>query len=212
MADVVLPACSFAEKEGTFTSTDRRVQYIKPAIRKNVQTKTDFEIFSDLISRLGGQAPASPAIQFAEIAAGTPGYQGMSYASLGKEGAFAPVAMKPAFVVPQTSAPLASEAGKLALVTGSALYHSGTLSQFGEGPMHVCPEGYIELSRKDAAAAKIAENDMITVSSATGSLQLKAKITLRMPAGVVFAPYHFSAAPINTIWSGAPVTMVTLAK
>lgn len=212
MADVVLPACSFAEKEGTFTSTDRRVQYIKPAIRKNVQTRTDFEIFSDLISRLGGQAPASPGVQFAEIAAGTPGYQGMSYATLGKEGAFAPVAMKPAFVVPQASAPLASEAGKLALVTGSALYHSGTLSQYGEGPMHVCPEGYIELSRRDAAAAKIAENDLITVSSATGSLQLKAKITLRMPAGVVFASYHFSAAPINTIWSGSPVTMVTLAK
>ena len=78
--------------------------------------------------------------------------------------------------------------------------------------MHVCPEGYIELSRSDAAAGKIAENELITVSSATGSLQLKAKITLRMPAGVVFAPYHFSAAPINTIWSGSPVTLVTLAK
>jgi len=86
------------------------------------------------------------------------------------------------------------------------------LSQFGEGPMHVCPEGYIELSRSDAAAGKIAENDLITVSSATGSMQLKAKVTPRMPAGVVFAPYHFSAAPINTIWNGSPVTPVTLAK
>ncbi len=212
MADVVLPACSFAEKEGTFTSTDRRVQYIKPAIRKNAQVKTDYEIFSDLISRLGGQTPSTPAVQFDEIAASTPGYQGMSYAALRKDGAFAPVAMKPALVVPQPSAPIASEGGKLALVTGSALYHSGTLSQFGEGPMHVCPEGYIELSRGDAAAGKIVENDLITVSSATGSIQLKAKVTLRMPAGVVFAPYHFSAAPINTIWNGSPVTPVTLAK
>jgi anaerobic selenocysteine-containing dehydrogenase len=136
----------------------------------------------------------------------------MSYVTLRNEGAFALVSLKPTFVVPQASAPIASEGGKLALVTGSALYHSGTLSQFGEGPMHVCPEGYIELSRSDAAAGKIAENDLITVSSATGSMQLKAKVTPRMPAGVVFAPYHFSAAPINAIWSGSPVTLVTLAK
>jgi NADH-quinone oxidoreductase subunit G len=212
MADVVLPASSFAEKEGTFTSTDRRVQFFKPAIRKNIQIKTDFEIFSDLIARLGSQAPASPAVQFGEIASSIAGYEAMSHISLRKDGAFAPVSIKPAFVVPLASAPVAFEAGKLAMVTGSALYHSGTLSQYGEGPMHVCPEGYIELSRSDAAAGKIAENDLITVSSATGSIKLKAKVTLRMPAGVVFAPYHFSAVPINTIWSGSPVTLVSLAK
>jgi NADH-quinone oxidoreductase subunit G len=212
MADVVLPVCSFAEKEGTFTSADRRVQFFKPAIRKSVQIKSDYEVFSDLITRLGGQAPASSAVQFSEIAAATPGYQGMSHVSLRKDGAFAAVAITPSFVVPQATPPFAAEEGKLALVTGSVLYHSGTLSQYGEGPMHVCPEGYIELSRKDAAAYKIAENDLITVSSAAGSIKLKAKVTTRMSEGVVFAPYHFSSAAINSIWSGAPVTMVTLAK
>ncbi len=212
MADVVLPVCSFAEKEGTFTSTDRRVQYFKPAIRKNMQLKTDFEIFSDLITRLGAQAPSSSAAQFSEIAANTPGYQGMSYVSLRGEGAFAPVATRVALVVPHEETSPATETGTLALVTGSALYHNGTLSQYGEGPMHVCPEGYVELSRSDAAAFKISENDLITVTSETGSIQLKARVTPRMPAGVVFAPYHFSAAPINTIWSGSPVTRVTLAK
>jgi formate dehydrogenase major subunit/NADH-quinone oxidoreductase subunit G len=211
MADVVLPACSFAEKEGTFTSTDRRVQYIKPAIRKGAGCKSDFEIFSALINMLGGQSPVSPAALFTEIAASTPGYEGMSYSSLGSEGAFAPVAVTPALVVPQSSA-VASEPGKLALVTGSALYHSGTLSQYGEGPMHVCPEGYLELSRKDAAKQKIADSDLVTVTSSAGSIRLKAKVTTRMPEGVVFAPYHFSDAPVNTIWSGDPVTMVTLAK
>ncbi len=211
MADVVLPACSFAEKEGTFTSTDRRVQYIKPAIRKNLQCKSDFEIFSALMTRLGGTAPANPAVQFAEITSDTPGYAGMSYTSLGSEGAFAPVVVTPSLVVPQTTT-VVPETGRLALVTGSALYHSGTLSQYGEGPMHVCPEGYVEISRKDALLHKIADNDLVTVSSATGSLRLKAKVTLRMPEGVVFAPYHFSASPVNTVWSGAAVTMVTLAR
>ncbi len=211
MADVVLPVCSFAEKEGTFTSTDRRVQYVKPAIRKNVQCKSDFEVFSALIDKLGGQAPATPAAMFKEIAANTPGYDGMSYITLGDNGAFAAVSIKPEFVVPKAAA-IPAEAGKLALVTGSALYHSGTLSQYGEGPMHVCPENYLEMSRKDAASYKVSENDLITVTSATGSLKLKAKVSPRMPEGVVFAPYHFSAAPVNTVWSGAAVTMVSLSK
>ena len=212
MADVVFPACSFAEKEGTITSTDRRVQYIKPAIRKIAQTRTDFEIFSDLITRLGGNSHSTPSTQFDEIAAQTAGYQGMSHKLLQNESAFAAVETLPAYVVPQVAPKDASEGGKLALVTGSVLFHSGTLSQYGEGPMYVCPDGYIELSRTDASAFKIAENDLITVSSANGSMQLKAKVTPRMPAGVVFAPYHFNSAPINTIWSGAPVTLVTLTK
>lgn len=213
MADVVLPVCSFAEKEGTFTSTDRRVQYVKPAIRKSIQVKTDFEVFTELINRLGGNAPVSASAQFDEIAAQTPGYQGLSYTVLRKESTFAPVTIKPAFVaVQQTVSQDAIGQGKLALVTGSALYHSGTLSQFGEGPVYVCPEGYIELSRSDASALKIVENDLVTITSANGSMQLKAKVTLRMPVGVVFAPYHFSTSPINAIWSGAPVTIVSLAK
>jgi formate dehydrogenase major subunit/NADH-quinone oxidoreductase subunit G len=212
MADVVLPVCSFAEKEGTFTSADRRVQYLKPAIRKSVQAKTDYEIFADLVARLGGQAPEAPRGQFAEIAATTPGYLGMSHVSLQKDGAFAAVAVTPALVVPQAATTPGAESGKLLLVTGSALYHNGTLSQFGEGPMHVCPEGYVELSRADAAVYKIADNDVVTVTSASGSMKLKAKVTVRMPAGVVFAPNHFSASPVNTIWSGAPVTQVTLTK
>lgn len=212
MADVVLPVSSFAEKEGTFTSTDRRVQFFKPAIRKNIQIKTDFELFSDLISRLGSQAPASVASQFTEIAANTKGYNGMSHITLREESAFATVVATPAFIVPQTTTAFAAEPGKFALVTGSALYHSGTLSQYGEGPMHVCPDGYIELSRKDAAAMKISENDIVSVMSATGTIKLKAKVTLRMPAGVVFAPYHFRESPVNAIWSGEPVTAVSITK
>ncbi len=211
MADVVLPACSFAEKEGTFTSVDRRVQHIKPAIAKIGQSRSDFEIVAALIAALGGQAPASPEALFGEIAASVPGYSGMSYDSLGEEGAFAPVAIKATLVAPKVTM-IAPEAGKLALVTGSALYHNGTLSQYGEGPMYVCPEGYLELSRSDAARLKIANDDLLNVTSAIGSVKLKARVSLRMPEGVVFTPYHFAATPVNQVWSGAPVTWVTLAK
>lgn len=212
MADVVLPACSFAEKEGTFTSTDRRVQYVKPAIRKNPMCKTDFEIFTSLISKMGGQAPASPSAVFAEISSSTPGYSGLSYVSLRNDGAFAPVNVTPKLIVPKVSSSVSVESGKLAMITGSALYHSGTLSQFGEGPMHVCPESYVEMSRKDAARFKMLDKDLVSVSSSAGSIKLKVKVTPRMPEGVVFVPYHFSEAPVNAIWSGAAVTMVSITK
>lgn len=211
MADVVLPVCSFAEKEGTFTAADRRVQHIKPAIRKIGKSRSDFEIFASLITLLGGDPAMSPASVFAELATSVPGYGGMSYATLGEEGLFATVAVKSSFVVPQAAA-VASATGKLALVTGSALYHNGTLSQYGEGPMHVCPEGYVELSRTDAATFKFVENDLLTLTSDSGSMKLKARITPRMPKGVVFAPYHFGDNPVNQVWSGASVTWVILAK
>ncbi|HIJ80202.1 MAG TPA: molybdopterin-dependent oxidoreductase [Desulfuromonadales bacterium] len=212
MADVVLPVVSFAEKEGTFTSTDRRVQYVKPAIRKSVTAKSDFDIFSALISKLGGTPPTNPSSIFADIASSVPGYAGMTYFKLGTEGLFAPVAVTPALVIPQTAVPRSVENGKLALVTGNALYHSGTLSQYGEGPMFVCPEGYVELSRTDASAGRIVEGDLVTVTSASGSIKLKAKVTPRMPSGVVFIPYHFGAQPVNAVWNGAAVTSVTVAK
>lgn len=211
LADVVLPACSFAEKEGTFTSVDRRVQHISPAISKIGTSKTDFEILSLLITKLGGSAPVNPAAQFAEISGSIPGYAGMTYSTLGTEGSFTAVNVTSSFVIPKVpAAPV--EPGKLALVTGSALYHNGTLSQHGEGPVYVCPEAYVELSRADARNSKIVENDLVTVSSQSGSLQLKAKVSPRMPEGVVFIPYHFPAAPVNTIWNGSAVTMVSIAK
>lgn len=211
LADVVLPACSFAEKEGTYTSVDRRVQHVKPAISTIGQSKSDFEIFTTLIAKLGGVSPATPAAVFAKIAANTPGYAGMTYASLGTEGAFAPVTVKQVLVVP-TVTEAAPESGKLALVTGSVLYHNGTLSQHGEGPVYVCPEAYVELSRADAARSSIGENDLVTVTSQNGTLQLRAKVTPRMPEGVVFIPYHFPAAPVNKIWNGSAVTMVLISK
>lgn len=211
MADVILPACSFAEKEGTFTAADRRVQHFKPAIGKVGQSRSDFEIFTALISLLGGQAPASTAAQFGEIAAAAPGYAGMSYATLGETGQFAKSEIKPSLKAVKP-VPVKTETGKLALVTGNALYHCGTMSKYGEGPMHVCPEGYLEISRSDADNLKVVNGDQLTVTSGTGSVKLKVQVTPRMPAGVVFAPYHFGENSINQVWSGSAVTWVALAK
>jgi len=122
-----------------------------------------------------------------------------------------PASVIPQLVLPKCAMPKV-EAGKLALLVGAALHHCGTLSQFGEGPLSVSPEGYLEISRSDAARMKIVDDDEVAVSTASGTVRLKARVSPRMSEGVVFSPYHFAGNPINQIWSGAAVTSVTISK
>ncbi|WP_277057449.1 molybdopterin-dependent oxidoreductase [Trichlorobacter lovleyi] len=207
MADVVLPVCSYAEKEGTFTSTDRRVQKISAVIPAVGQSRSEFQVYGELIRQLGGQPAATPAEAFAQISA----YAGISYLELGEAGAFPLLKLQPVQVVPKATT-TAVEPGKFALLTGAALYHCGTMSLHGEGTVSVCGEAYVELSRSDAARMNIIEGAEVKLTSATGTVCVKARISPRMPEGVVFAPYHFADASINTVWSGAAVTGVTISK
>jgi NADH-quinone oxidoreductase subunit G len=211
LADVVLPAASFAEKSGTFTSVGRRVQQVRKAIKPLGLAKSDFEILAVINAALGGARYAKQADLFTEIAASVPAYKGLTLAALSDEGVVYPVAVA-AKLVPVAANAEAAAAGKLALVTGSALYHCGTMSRFGEGPMYVCPDGYAELNVADAAALKVAEGDTVKVSSGTGSVSLTAKVGKRVPQGLVFAPYHFGEQSINTITDGSAVTWVTVGK
>ncbi|WP_224983855.1 molybdopterin-dependent oxidoreductase [Geomonas agri] len=211
MADVVLPACSFAEKSGTFTSLGRRVQNVRKAIPAVGLAKSDFDILNALSQALGGARYNNQGEVFTEIAANVPAYKGLTQAGLKDEGAVYPVALS-AKLVPAAAQASAPVAGKLTLVTGSALYHCGTMSRFGEGPMYVCPDAYAELNVADAAALKVAEGDQVTVTSGTGAVQVVAKVGKRVPQGVVFSPYHFGEGSVNTITDGSEVTYVTVAK
>jgi formate dehydrogenase major subunit/NADH-quinone oxidoreductase subunit G len=211
-ADVVLPAKSFAEKCGTFTSAGRNVQRVRKAVKAVGLAKSDREIFAELMTLLTGSAVSADAAGlFKEIAASTPGYAGLDFDRLGNDGCVYPVSLTPK-LVPLTAAAQDVAEGKFALVTGSALYHCGTMSRYGEGPMLVCPEQYIELGRKDAATLGVVEGDKVTVAASSGKLVLPVKVGVRMPEGVVFAPYHFESPSINSIVTGAAVTYVTLSK
>ncbi|MRR19725.1 2Fe-2S iron-sulfur cluster binding domain-containing protein [bacterium] len=210
-ADVVLPACSFAEKNGTFTSTGRAVQRVRKAIAPIGMSRSDFEIFNTLYSSLGGEALNGLDAAFVEIASSVPAYSGLSFEDLGDNGVVYPVSSKPRFIPSVVSGPEPA-AGAMALVTGSALNHCGTLSLYGEGPMYVCPEGYIELNSGDAKNLGVEDGQCITVKSPLGEVRLKAKVSMRLPAGVVFAPYHFSEMSVNGITNGASVTWVTISK
>ncbi len=207
-ADVVLPVKSFAEKCGTFTSVGRHVQRIRKAIKAVGESRSDREVLADIIARLTGEGVAADsATLFKQIGC----YSGVNYDALGDAGAIYPVNVSPKFVPVVGSVP-ATEEGKYALLTGSALYHCGTMSLSGVGPMLVCPEQYIELGRVDAGKLGVNDGDRLKVRSASGELSLAVKVGLRMPEGVVFSPYHFADASINSITSGKSVTWVSLSK
>ncbi len=206
-ADVVLPVCSYAEKEGTFTATDRRVQRITPAIPAVAQSRSEFKVYGDLIRLLGGQAPATISEAFSKIAV----YKDLTYDKLGEDGLFVTNQITPVQIVPKVAIP-ATDAGKYKLLTGAALYHCGTMSMYGEGTVAVCNEVYVEVSRTDAAKLNIVDGTAIKLTSATGSMTIKAKISPRMPEGVLFVPYHFAEAPVSSIWTGEAVTAVAISK
>ncbi|ANA39281.1 molybdopterin-dependent oxidoreductase [Geobacter anodireducens] len=211
-ADVVLPACSFAEKEGTFTSLGGAVQRVNRAITPLGDSRSDFDILNELHARLTGQpAYANQKAAFVDLAATTPGYTELTLEGLGDAGAVR-VNKCAASFVPVVAGTTATEAGKFALLTGSALNHSGTLSLYGEGPMLVCPEGYLELNKDDAAKLSVSEGETVTVKSATGELRLKTKVSTRLPQGVVFAPYHFAESSINSVTDATAITWVSISK
>ena len=212
LADVVLPAQSIAEKSGTYTSLGRNVQRVNKAIGAVGQSKSDREIFAELISRVSGNSVNSdPAALFKELSAAVEGYSSVEFNSITADGFVYQVAVKPQ-LIPVTADSSASEDGKFALVTGNALYHCGTMSRFGEGPMLVCGEQYLEIGRTDAGRLNIADGDSVKVKSSAGEIALSAKVTVRMPEGVVFVPYHFDNPSVNSIASGAVVTYVSISK
>jgi NADH-quinone oxidoreductase subunit G len=213
-ADVVLPAGSFAEKEGTFTNAERRIQRVRPGIPSPGEAKTDFAIFELLASRLGSPVThTGPGAVFAKIAAAVPGYAGIDFNTIGAQGAvWGGESLKPLKrrVVPVEGGKAAE--GPFQLVTGSALYHSGTVSTRAKGPLAVVPEPYLELGREDAAALKVKEGDLVKVKGKGVELRLKAKVDTRMPKGVVFAPYHFTEAGLNRLCQGEAAVAVELSK
>ncbi|GAB4294132.1 MAG: molybdopterin-dependent oxidoreductase [Desulfuromonadia bacterium] len=211
MADVVLPARSAAEKSGTFTSTGAHVQRIHPSIRPVGESKSDLEIFTDIARRLGGSIPGVEEI-FNRITKEIPGYAGIDYATLGTVGAYTAPPCSPTLVPLDPPATIPAPEGKVALVTGNALHHCGTMSLHGVGTTAVSPAGYLEVSRDDAARLSLSEGEMVTVASETGSVTLPVRISSRMPKGTAFAPYHFAENSVNTITCGDAVTWVTISR
>jgi len=220
-ADVVLPAACFAEKNGTFTNTERRVQRVRKAVDPPGQARPDADIICDLSTRMGyPMAYESASDLFDEMALVTPQYAGMSYARLNHGGLQwpCPTSTHPGTpylhkgVFPRGRGKLhaidwtpppekPSKRFPLLLSTGRVLYqyHTGTMTRRAKGPSERYPECLIELNPADAKRYGIGEGDWVEVTSRRGSMKARAALGEVTEEGSIFIPFHFAEAAVNNL-------------
>lgn len=220
LADVVLPGACFAEKDGTFSNTERRVQRVRKAASAPGQARPDWEILSDLATRMGyPMSYASSEEIFKEISSLTPSYAGMTYTRLeGKglqwpcpttehpgtpylhkdgnfsrgKGAFSVIEYKPPFELPDEEYPIV-------LTTGRSLfhYHTGTMTRRCQALDEHVPEAKLEVHPELADKLTIIDGERVRLSTRRGSIEITAQITDRILPNVVFMPFHFAEAAAN---------------
>jgi len=228
LADVILPAASWAEKRGTFTATDRRVQLVRKAIEPLWESKPDWEIICDLAKEMkagDGFSFSSPDQVFEEIRKVTPLYAGINFTRLNQpeglqwpctdenhpgtpilhskeftrgKGKFHPIVYKEPAENPDDEFPFA-------LTTGRVMSQWHTRSMTGRSPTldAECPEGFVEINPEDARKLGISDRDLIEVSSRRGKIQTKARITDKVMPGVLFMPFHFAKEAANRLTNPA---------
>ena len=224
LADVVLPGAAFAEKDGTFSNTERRVQLVRKAVEPPGDAKPDWQIISELAKRLTGDKAsweyASPAAVMAEAAKITPQYAGISHARLEKGGIQwpCPSADHPGTKILHVgrfsrglgkfsaveSIPPAEPSDTdypLTLTTGRRLqhYHSGSMTHRVAGLNTLLPEERMEIHPVDAAPLGLKDGDMAMVTSRRGQVKVRVQLTKRIKPGVVFMTFHFPETAVNLL-------------
>lgn len=236
-ADVVLPAASFAEKDGTFTNTERRVQRVRRAIPPRGESKSDWEIICEIAKKMGAQGfyfgSASDIMD--EAASLTPIYGGISYDRIEKtglqwpcpdkdhpgtvflhkgnfsrgKGMFQPLSYRPPAEVPDKEYPLV-------LTTERSLFHfhTATMSRKVSGLNELRKEERVEIHPADAEKLGIKTGDRVTVTSRRGSVKAKAYVTNVSPEGVISMTFHFAETPTNELTNSAldPVSKIPETK
>jgi len=229
MADVILPATSFAEKDGTFTNTDRRVQRCRAAVKAIGSARPDWEILSDLGRRIEARLQQSlnagfdytdPEAIWEEMRTLTPDFYGIDYPRLEIEGGVhwpCPSADHPGTPIlfaeefPRgrgkfwpvdygTNSEQTSEEYPLNLSTGRVLYHWSGSTMTGRSSLEdVYPEAVCEVSPEDGKEFEIKTGDWINVTSRRGTITLRVMLTERSPKGTIFIPFHFAEAAANLL-------------
>jgi formate dehydrogenase alpha subunit len=223
LADVVLPAASFVEKDGTFTGTDRRIQRVRKAIEPLGEARADWEIICAIGQTMGaaGFDFESPAEVMDEIAELTPIYGGVSYERLERErwvqwpaptadhagtpylhrGRFSRGRGRFHAIEYQEPAELPDDGFPFVLTTGRMMFHfhTGTMTRRSEKLEAEAPEAYVEVHPDDAARIGLNGAKRVRVTSRRGSIELKAKVTPHIRPGVVFIPFHWAEAAANVL-------------
>jgi formate dehydrogenase major subunit len=220
-ADVILPSTSFAEKTGTYTNTDSRVQLARKAIAPPGQARVDWHIIADLARRMGyAMDYASEEAIWQEIVALTPVFRGITYARLQQQGIpwpcpepdhpGIPIRFTDEFprgkgkFVPAEFAPakeLPDDAYPLVLNTGRVLqhWHTGTMTRRARALDEIAPEALLEMTPADMAALDIANGEMVRVVSRRGEITVRVRQSDKPSQGSVFLPFHFKEAAANLL-------------
>jgi formate dehydrogenase alpha subunit len=226
LAHVVLPGATFAEKDGTFTNTERRVQLVRKVIEPLGDSRTDWQITCQIAERMGGKGFhfEHPSQIMDEIARLTPSYGGISFERLEVEGLqwpcptrehlgtpilhtktftrgkglFLSLEYKPPMELPDNDYPLV-------LTTGRNIFqwHTGTMSRKVKGLNIFKGEERAEINPEDATKLGIVDNDMIKVVSRRGEVTTKARVTKASLVGVVSMTFHFAESPTNVLTNPA---------
>ena len=196
-AHVVLPAAAAAEKSGSFTTTDNRVQAISKAIAPPGEARADGEIIAELFSRLTSSIQKGrPTEIIKEIALLT-----KSYTLEGSAVVKSAAATRPATLAPVVRSAV-SALPKFQLLVGPIGFHNGTSTTRSENNLMVSPAGYLELHPSDAATLGVVEGGPVKVSSASGALVAAVKISTKLQPGLLFAPSHFRELNANALLKG----------
>jgi formate dehydrogenase major subunit/formate dehydrogenase alpha subunit len=228
-ADVFLPAALYAEKDGTFTNTERRVQRVRKAVDPPGDTRPDWEILQDLGKRMG--IPwhyDSPEDIFEEVRKAVPQYAGMTYERLGTTGLQwpcptedhpgSPYLHKGRFTrgkgllqgIPfQEPAELTDEEYPMLLTTGRMLYHYNISTRISQNLEWLRPHELAEVNPEDAARMGVGDGGVVRVTSRRGSITTRIKVTDKVPPGTTFMTFHYAESPVNELTNaeGDPVTM-----
>jgi predicted molibdopterin-dependent oxidoreductase YjgC len=226
LADVVLPAASFAEKDGTFTNTERRVQRVRKAIEPPGDSRPDWWITCQIARRMGARGFDfdSPSQIMEEIDSVTPSYGGINYRRLETEslqwpcpteehpgtailhtamfsrgrGHFVPLVYKPPAEMPDAEYPLV-------LTTDRSLfhYHTGTMTRKVKGLNILLSEELVAMNPEDAKSLDIADGERVRVISRRGQVTARVRITDEAPAGTIAMSFHFWESPTNELTNPA---------
>lgn len=226
IADFILPGACFAEKEGTFANTERRVQRVRQAVLPRGKAMEDWRIISALACKMGyPMGYETPEEIMEEIAIVTPAYRGINYQRLDAEpglqwpcpnlqhpgtpylhkytfscgrGKFHPAQYRPPAETPDAAYPFILTTGRTAFQ-----FHTATMTKRTAVIQREHPDAFIEINPEDAAAIGVKDGWTVEVASLRGKLVCRASITGSIPRGTVFMPFHFAEAAANLLTNSA---------
>ncbi len=232
IADVVFPATCFAEKEGTFTNSERRVQRVRKAVDPPGEARADWRILLDLYERCGGlgERPVDPAAIYDELASLAPKFAGISHERIAREGGLqwpcpepdhpgtrylhgdGPLRGKARFMAVgyRPSHELPDEAYPFILSTGRTLYHYNAATQTRRvaGVTDKADGCFVEMNAADAEALGLQAGSRARVGTRRGEVEVNIRVTDRVRPGRMWMPLHFAEARANllTVDAGDTVT------